>query len=522
MLFDFILFMSVGTIYACGEVFSSVDRMKQLPKIEQKLIAACDRFLEHKHKIHGFAKFKRFLDSTRKENEKALRDETYVENPINGFRLLWRLSERWLAATTTSRTEKVIGDDDTVSDFFVKIRSSIKKVSLWPTADDITGAANGLVRLSLVFNLDINQLIGGSIGHYHTEPLTGDEVFAITKVVYQTEEKLELMAWLNKSVDLMTSENTEAKHADEAIELKTKLLASMKNRKRDDSVDKNINKCNGSGCHGDSLSEKLTSNGQNSEVHTTCHSMYEQLCRENTRTAADNSKLHCQYQTTSIPFIKAKAEYVHTDPPIMLFHDVISDIESYWIINTSRHMLSRSLMGKFNTSGEYFGKKRISQSAWIYDDLDVSAKLSKRIGLLTGLSTRLLEEETHAEPFQIHNYGLGGMYEPHEDSVRLYRQTGKEENKAVRNSGDRIATWLFYLTDVKVGGATVFPLLNTRVPVTKGSAAFWYNLKQNGDPDMRTIHAGCPVLIGDKWVANKWIREVGQMFRRKCALDRDL
>ena len=35
--------------------------------------------------------------------------------------------------------------------------------------------------------------------------------------------------------------------------------------------------------------------------------------------------------------------------------------------------------------------------------------------------------------------------------------------------------------------------------IPQGSAAFWYNLKQNGDPDMRTIHAGCPVLIGDKW-----------------------
>jgi prolyl 4-hydroxylase len=30
---------------------------------------------------------------------------------------------------------------------------------------------------------------------------------------------------------------------------------------------------------------------------------------------------------------------------------------------------------------------------------------------------------------------------------------------------------------------------------------------------------GCPVLIGNKWIANKWIHERGQEFRRPCLLD---
>ena len=29
----------------------------------------------------------------------------------------------------------------------------------------------------------------------------------------------------------------------------------------------------------------------------------------------------------------------------------------------------------------------------------------------------------------------------------------------------------------------------------------------------------CPVLIGNKWVANKWVHERGQEFRRPCSLD---
>ena len=36
-------------------------------------------------------------------------------------------------------------------------------------------------------------------------------------------------------------------------------------------------------------------------------------------------------------------------------------------------------------------------------------------------------------------------------------------------------------------------------PPLQGDATFWWNLKQSGDGDMLTRHAGCPVLVGTKW-----------------------
>lgn len=89
--------------------------------------------------------------------------------------------------------------------------------------------------------------------------------------------------------------------------------------------------------------------------------------------------------------------------------------------------------------------------------------------------------------------------------------------------GNRLATWLFYVShgdtfcvksrletadsilswfqvsDVELGGATVFPDLNLTVYPRKGSAAFWFNLHKNGEGDSRTLHAACPVLAGTKW-----------------------
>jgi prolyl 4-hydroxylase len=55
--------------------------------------------------------------------------------------------------------------------------------------------------------------------------------------------------------------------------------------------------------------------------------------------------------------------------------------------------------------------------------------------------------------------------------------------------------------------------------VFKGKAVFWYNLNPDGNPCDETRHGACPVVIGDKYIANIWIREHGQEFTRPCNLD---
>ncbi|CAG7816864.1 unnamed protein product, partial [Allacma fusca] len=55
----------------------------------------------------------------------------------------------------------------------------------------------------------------------------------------------------------------------------------------------------------------------------------------------------------------------------------------------------------------------------------------------------------------------------------------------------------------------------------KGSAVFWYNLLRSGAVDSNSWHGSCPVILGEKWIANKWIRNYDQMFSQdhKCMKD---
>ena len=80
---------------------------------------------------------------------------------------------------------------------------------------------------------------------------------------------------------------------------------------------------------------------------------------------------------------------------------------------------------------------------------------------------------------------------------------------------------MIYLSDVEAGGHTVFGSLGIYVAPKMGDALFWFNLDSAGDYDTRNIHLGCPVLYGNKWIANKWVHWLDQMWKYPCLVDKN-
>ncbi|KAH9502645.1 Prolyl 4-hydroxylase subunit alpha-1 [Bulinus truncatus] len=155
---------------------------------------------------------------------------------------------------------------------------------------------------------------------------------------------------------------------------------------------------------------------------------------------------------------------------------------------------------------------RTSHIGFLPDNESKTAEfISQRIKYLTGLDTR----SGAAEPHQVVNYGLGGHYTVHLDVFVIKRPDMVE---MMDNYGNRMATFLIYLSDVERGGSTAFPDADIVVSPEKGKAVFWYSYTPAGEIDLSTYHAGCPVVIGEKWIINKWIWINENIFNRRCGL----
>ncbi|XP_028742690.1 LOW QUALITY PROTEIN: transmembrane prolyl 4-hydroxylase [Peromyscus leucopus] len=186
---------------------------------------------------------------------------------------------------------------------------------------------------------------------------------------------------------------------------------------------------------------------------------------------------------------------------------------------------------------------RNSHHTWLHQGEGahpVMRAVRQRVLRLTRLSPEIVEL---SEPLQVVRYGEGGHYHAHVDSGPVYPETICSHTKLVANesvpfeTSCRYMTVLFYLNNVTGGGETVFPVAdnrtydemsliqddvdlrdtrrhcdkgNLRVKPQQGTAVFWYNYLPDGqgwvgEVDDYSLHGGCLVTRGTKWIANNWI-----------------
>ena len=109
---------------------------------------------------------------------------------------------------------------------------------------------------------------------------------------------------------------------------------------------------------------------------------------------------------------------------------------------------------------------------------------------------------TQAEHLTVLRYEPGQEYRPHRD----YRPPSSIEHDH-HESGNRLRTICVYLNHVEAGGETEFPIAGAQISPQPGRAVIFDNLFPDGRPDPDSLHAGLPVLRGEKWLATLWLRE---------------
>ncbi|KAH9513594.1 Prolyl 4-hydroxylase, alpha polypeptide [Bulinus truncatus] len=229
----------------------------------------------------------------------------------------------------------------------------------------------------------------------------------------------------------------------------------------------------------------------------------------------DVSQIVCRYREALIPYYRFKEELLSIQPFVSVIYDFVSDRESEHFKFLVKNKLSRAQVFDGKRDGRV-SSSRTGQLGWVEDeDSQVVREISMKIEHVTGLETSqiLPDGPFYSENFQVVNYGIGGHYDYHTDATQF---KGDEKTGL-----DRMATFLIFLNDVDIGGSTVFTDVGVAVAPRMNMALFWYNYNTTNELDQLTSHAGCPVLLGQKWIANKWIASKGNTFRRRCGLKPD-
>ena len=135
-------------------------------------------------------------------------------------------------------------------------------------------------------------------------------------------------------------------------------------------------------------------------------------------------------------------------------------------------------------------------------DLDAGEPAVRQLeGMLAQLSGI---NPTHGEPIQGQRYDLGQEFKPHTD---YFAPDGTDFSRYCSVAGQRTWTFMIYLNDVEIGGATRFKVIGKMFQPEAGKLLCWNNRRPDGSVNPNTLHHGMKVRRGLKYVITKWYRE---------------
>lgn len=183
-------------------------------------------------------------------------------------------------------------------------------------------------------------------------------------------------------------------------------------------------------------------------------------------------------------------------PRIVVFGGVLSDAECDALVELGRRRLKPSAIFNPDTGADETHEARSSEGTFFQrGENELCARIERRLARLVDWPLE------NGEGLQLLRYGQGAEYRPHYDYFDPDRPGA---HVALSRGGQRVASVVMYLNTPLRGGATTFPDARFEVAAVKGNAVFFAYDRPH--PMTGTLHAGAPVLEGEKWVATKWLR----------------
>ncbi|KAI4304117.1 hypothetical protein MLD38_039672 [Melastoma candidum] len=209
----------------------------------------------------------------------------------------------------------------------------------------------------------------------------------------------------------------------------------------------------------------------------------------------------------------SRVRQVSWKPRAFVYEGLLTDLECDHLISLAKSELKRSAVADNESGKSKLSEVRTSSGMFIPKGKDPMVA-----GIEDKISTWTFLPKENGEDIQVLRYEPGQKYDPHFDYFA--------DKVNIARGGHRLATVLMYLTDVEKGGETVFPSAEepyrrkvsddgnslsecaskgVAVKPRRGDALLFFSLHPDATPDESSLHAGCPVLEGEKWSATKWI-----------------
>jgi len=492
------------------------------------------------------------------------------EDPIGAFVTVRRL--RSLFNEIEELLNNIDGDQEheKLQDRFERLATKYNV----PTEKDLHEHGETLLRLRAFYNLNIDDLASGSLHDGHSRlglergyRMDSEDCFEVGQIAYYKGQYRESIVWLQKSLQIIEEENegllngTMERNDFERYSLarsvaartldylahaaykvnQTRYAAQLTKQwlrldPESERAKYNLEYYEEFQANGHEIGSQIGDDGaqtSNEFLETFTHPAEQEhgldykfdindysivedktlrnLCRDDTFSTEDKRCIVDSALVHSYP--ELRVEILHTDPYIVRIYDIVTEKEAGHLIKSAMPKLHRSTVQ--TEAGLVTSDFRIAQTAWLSRHSDPTVEqIERRVSGLLNLNMN------GSEHLQVVNYKIGGFYGPHLDAARKSGHNLADDSLPISNlaRNDRLATVLIYLNDVEAGGSTVFPRLNLKVRPVARSAVVWYNILKNGLGDARTLHTGCPVLLGTKWVATIWPREAANSFLRPCGL----
>ena len=198
----------------------------------------------------------------------------------------------------------------------------------------------------------------------------------------------------------------------------------------------------------------------------------------------------------------SKKKILNLDPLVYIIDDFLSNEECDHMIKLGNNNLKRAMVS--NDKKGVISEGRTGSNNWIpHNKSKKSKEIADRFSELINVPI------DNAENFQIIHYSKTQEYKMHYDCWDL-----NKSEKTLRNfkyGGQRIYTCLCYLNNVKEGGGTCFGNLKINVKPKKGRILVFKNVYDNTNKKHPlSLHAGMPVIEGEKYAFNLWFREASR------------